>query len=380
MHALLFTLMAASPVVEPPVTSLLVLPLEPRLGVSRELAETLTESVIHQLRRIPHFKVSSMREVESAMGQEQRRQLAGCDNAGCAVEIGAALNVDEIVMGTLAKVDVELVVNISRVVTRTGQSKGSAMRRFPENAPSVALDGLPAMVSEMTGVRLPPSPRAPGAKAIPVTTASLVAPLKRRIAVLYFDNTGKNAELEPLRKGLADMLITDLSQLGGVSIVEREKLEALLQELKLQQSVSFDAATAQKLGKLLGAEFILAGSFFDLMGQFIVDTRLIRVETGENVVARGVRGKKEDFMALENELAMRLAEGLEVPLTPADRQQIMAADGGTFADAAAYGKVLQVYDTGDRTTARKSLEPLAARLPLFRPAQLLMASLTGPPR
>ena len=86
----------------------------------------------------------------------------------------------------------------------------------------------------------------------------------KTIAISYFDNSSGDAKYNALSKGIADMLITDLSKIKGVTIVEREKLEKLIQEIKLGQSKYFDPTTAQKLGKGLGAQNILTGSFYIL--------------------------------------------------------------------------------------------------------------------
>src|SRR5512140_614075 len=83
----------------------------------------------------------------------------------------------------------------------------------------------------------------------------------RTIAIAYFDNNTGSADLEPLRKGLADMLITDLGNIGSLQIVERDKLNQVLGELKLSQSKFIDPKTAQKLGKGLAAEFIMTGGY-----------------------------------------------------------------------------------------------------------------------
>ena len=48
------------------------------------------------------------------------------------------------------------------------------------------------------------------------------------VAVLYFDNNSPNREYDVLQKGLADMLVTDLSQVESLQVVEREKLQALV--------------------------------------------------------------------------------------------------------------------------------------------------------
>ena len=55
----------------------------------------------------------------------------------------------------------------------------------------------------------------------------------KTVAISYFDNTSGTKEYDPLSKGLADMLITDLSNVKSLKIVEREKLESLLKEIEL---------------------------------------------------------------------------------------------------------------------------------------------------
>ncbi len=110
----------------------------------------------------------------------------------------------------------------------------------------------------------------------------------KTIAISYFDNTSGDVKYNALSKGIADMLITDLSKIKGVSIVEREKLEKLVQEIKLEQSKYFDAATAQKLGKGLGAQNILTGSFYLLDNTLRIDARLIDVQTGGIILAEQV--------------------------------------------------------------------------------------------
>lgn len=380
MHALILTLLLAAP---PPstTTTVLVLPLSARGGVSHDVAETLTESVVTTLRRVPHFKVIAFREVEAAMTQEQRRQVQGCDSESCAAEIGGALNADEIVVGSVGRVGREAVLTISRVVTRTGRSAGSTIRRSPAEQEDLFLDEITPMIAELSGTPLAPMPRA--SKPRPVVTASIhapAAPAQKRIAVLYFDNTGKNAELDVLSKGLADMLITDLAQAQSVRVVEREKMEAVLAELKLQRTSSFDPATAQQLGKMLGAEYLLVGSYFELLGTFRIDARLIRVDRMEVVLTQGLNGKKDEFMTMENTLAMKMVDALDVPVTPDERNQIITAEGGTFADAMDYSRAVQAADKGDKEKARVTLASLSERLPLFKPAQLLLARVQGAPK
>src|SRR5204862_6227031 len=110
---------------------------------------------------------------------------------------------------------------------------------------------------------------------------------KATVAVLYFDYQGKNEELALLKKGLAQMLISDLSGTDAYVVVERDRLEDVLAELKLGQSKAVDQQTAAKIGKLLGARFMILGGYFDVMGALRIDARVVEVETGKIVRSVG---------------------------------------------------------------------------------------------
>ena len=74
-----------------------------------------------------------------------------------------------------------------------------------------------------------------------------------------------------LRKGLAQMLISDLSMDGSFQIVERARLQELIDELKLNQTKQIDKISASKIGKLLGARYMVLGGYFDLMSTLRID-------------------------------------------------------------------------------------------------------------
>ncbi|MCA9553768.1 MAG: hypothetical protein KC933_27250, partial [Myxococcales bacterium] len=121
-------------------------------------------------------------------------------------------------------------------------------------------------------------------------------PAPPTVAVMYFDYQGKDEEMALLRKGLAQMLISDLPAGDAYTLVERDRLQDVLDELELSKSVKVDPATAQKVGKLLGARYLVLGGYFDLMGTLRVDARVVRVETGEVVRSVGAHGKPDDFL------------------------------------------------------------------------------------
>jgi TolB-like protein len=136
------------------------------------------------------------------------------------------------------------------------------------------------------------------------------------LAVMYFENQG-NPDLEPLKVGLAQMMITDLKATSGVTLVERAQLQAILDELDLGHSGRVDAATAANVGRLLGAEWILLGTYFELMGTLRIDARLVRVETGEVLFADGLNDRKEAFLSMEKLLSASFRDALVAVSGPA---------------------------------------------------------------
>jgi curli biogenesis system outer membrane secretion channel CsgG len=228
-----------------------------------------------------------------------------------------------------------------------------------------------------------PVPAAPVAKA----TGGDAAGARDRqptVAVLYFDYSGRDPELDPLRKGLAQMLISDLSAADAVRVVERERLEAVLAEQKLAASGKIDPKTAVRVGKLLGARFLVLGSYFDVMKSMRVDARLVDVETGQIVQSIGADGKADDFLGLEQKLAAGLRDAT-ARLAPAP--VAAAATPPSHADpppaarprrappklpkrlktdtAVKYGQALAALDAGKKTDARALLGTVLAAQPDF---------------
>lgn len=64
-----------------------------------------------------------------------------------------------------------------------------------------------------------------------------------------------------MAKGLAAMIIADLSKVPGLKVLEREKVQLLLDEMKLGDSGLADPRSAARSGRLLRAEKVIVGNF-----------------------------------------------------------------------------------------------------------------------
>src|SRR5512141_1177667 len=88
----------------------------------------------------------------------------------------------------------------------------------------------------------------------------------KTIAVLYFENNSvvDKDKLDPLKKGLADMMITEMSKINGIKVVERQRIQSIIEELNLNETDMVDKSSSQKMGSLLGAQVMLFGGFSNL--------------------------------------------------------------------------------------------------------------------
>jgi TolB-like protein len=198
----------------------------------------------------------------------------------------------------------------------------------------------------------------------------------KRIAIIYFDNSGGEPSLDKLKKGLADMLITDLSNINMLAIVERDKLESILKEQKLNNSKEFDPNTASKVGKLLGAQIILTGGYFEMMGSLRLDARFIDVETGKILKADGVDGQTSNFFKIQKQLAWKIINTLDIKLSDGEKKAIELNEKSkalSFEDANLYSQALDYFDKGEKKEAKEILVKITTTYPEFEPAKILIS-------
>ncbi len=192
----------------------------------------------------------------------------------------------------------------------------------------------------------------------------------KRIAILYFDNSSDDKKLNQLKKGLTDMLISDLSKVSMLNVIERTKLEEILKEQKLNNTSNFDSKTASKIGKLLGVEHIMTGSYFELMGRLRIDARLIDVETGKIIKSEGVDGAIGTFFDLEKALVTKMVAGFEVKLTPKEKEALAnKSENISYKTSLLFSKSLDMIDNGDNHKAIENLEKILKENPDFLPAK-----------
>lgn len=130
------------------------------------------------------------------------------------------------------------------------------------------------------------------------------------VAVSGFKNLGSQ-DLAPLSKGMAAMIIADLSSFQDLKVVEREKLQALLAEMKIGSSGLVDQKNAPKVGKLLRAKYVTSGSLTDMDHEKLqLAAAVFNAEEVALVGDQQAGGKLSKFYEVEKELACQIVRQL----------------------------------------------------------------------
>ena len=196
---------------------------------------------------------------------------------------------------------------------------------------------------------------------------SHLLPNRKTVAVLYFDNNTGKAEYDALGKGMAAMMISDLSVVQEIQLVERERMQELVKELEMQRTSYFDSTTAVKVGRMTGAEYIVVGAFAALQPKIRIDTRVVRVGTGEIVKTAQVTGDEDKFFELEQKLARNLIDGLGLALSPDDQARLAAKQEENRIDAVGtmvgFSSALSMYDRAEYLDAAQAMVPVMQASP-----------------
>jgi TolB-like protein len=91
-------------------------------------------------------------------------------------------------------------------------------------------------------------------------------------------------EFNDFTRNVQDILYTNLIQ-RGMTVVEREKMEQVLNELGKSFSGTIDSSTAAEIGKMLGVEAIVVGTVADMGNSVDLRARLVDVEKGAAITA-----------------------------------------------------------------------------------------------
>jgi len=182
------------------------------------------------------------------------------------------------------------------------------------------------------------------------------------VAVFPLLYQGKNEEMAALSKGLAEMMITDLSQVKQLEVVDRVRVQALFDEMALGQSGLVDEATAARAGGLIRAGKIVRGVYeVSDKDQLNIEVAFWDVEKQNFPAATTHAEALKNLFQLEKSIVFGVVEDMGIELTPAEQEKIQRVPTKNLRAFMYYCAGLSREDAGEFAAAAK-LYLKAARL------------------
>jgi TolB-like protein len=187
------------------------------------------------------------------------------------------------------------------------------------------------------------------------------------IAVLPFENGGSygpdRENFELLGIGLQQALTYELAQNTTMRVVDRGSLRALLAEQDLGATERVDPATAARIGRMVGARYVVNGVFMDLFGEFSLIGKIVDVETSEVVNTAQVRGGREELNRLIMRMAAEVTRGVRLPALPAEVREARSLRAITPEALVRHAMIISVRDEGNTDRAIELYRQLISDFP-----------------
>ena len=201
------------------------------------------------------------------------------------------------------------------------------------------------------------------------TELSRTPPDPNTVAVFPFRYTGQDTTLRPLERGLAALVVSDLSHVRRLRLVERERLQALIDEMKLAASGRVDPATGARSGHLVGAGQVVQGQFQEAPGTNIrLDATMVRAGDAQIAATGSGRDALSQLFDLEKSVVFQLLTKTGIPLSPAESIAISERPTKDLQAFLLYSRGLESQDKGDFRAAGADFKAAAQRDPSFQAA------------
>lgn len=167
------------------------------------------------------------------------------------------------------------------------------------------------------------------------------------VAVLPFKCNCADTSLLPLERGMADLVVTDLSRASALTVLERDRMQAIADEIRLSESAQVDAATATRAGKLIAAGSILnaqiiaqSGTDMNLTGA-VVNTNSTQITSNPQA-----NGSLDALFDLEREFVLNVFNSMGVTLLASERSEFDRRRAPSLQAFLAYSRGLMAEDEG----------------------------------
>lgn len=189
------------------------------------------------------------------------------------------------------------------------------------------------------------------------------------IAVLYFVDSDQTMEGEALSKGLAEMLAYDLSTIKGIKVIDRIKVQKLLEEMQLGVSAFTDPNALPRFGTLLSARTLVSGGFTIAGNEIHITTSMADVDNAKSYEADKYSGELNNIISIEKDIALGILEQLGIQVSFKQQEQLMRIPTQNYKAFLAYCYGVDMLDQGRFSSAISNFEQAFSLDPEFELAR-----------
>lgn len=137
----------------------------------------------------------------------------------------------------------------------------------------------------------------------------------RSLAVMYFQNLAGDQDMDWISRGIAELLITDLSQSPSLRVLNGQRFFNILREMNSENLRYTDEITAVEVAQRAGSEVILSGSFTKIGEMVSIEAQLLEMATANLIKIEKVQGRGlESIFTMVDQLSRAIRDSLRIPL------------------------------------------------------------------
>ena len=181
--------------------------------------------------------------------------------------------------------------------------------------------------------------------------------------------------LRALGGGIAQILASELSLSPGGSAAPRSTTAGAITSQELGKNTRIDAATAARIGRMVGARYVIMGNFVDYYGKFRLNVRVVDAQSG--TIIKGLSNEdpkmqdRDQIYLITQAIARRILQELKLPPAPVNQAVVPGAA------VIAFSLGLQAEDAGDKAKAASLYERALQSAPDFPEAKEALRRVKG---
>lgn len=193
-----------------------------------------------------------------------------------------------------------------------------------------------------------------------VLTIALAATLyaassDQTLSVGDFIVNSDNEDYRYIGKGLSRMVAGELRKADSLTVIEREELNAVIEEQNLSLTGLIDDEDQLRIGRLLAADYIIVGEIIDMAGSILTTVRLVDAVTGEIAWQDELIKPLAAYDFISSYFAAGIIGHFDVEVDRSTEEKIEVAEEKDEEAILALSAGIDAYDRKDDEEARRSL-------------------------